>query len=93
MENLKICVAQQLMIFTRTKGNEAYKYLCNDARQTIRGCLTDVVDKVKACSNPDEKYLTQFGFDVFDSVFKFYCKDDMLAIKRMYQESIPKYIF
>lgn len=67
----------------------SYDYMCKEYRLGLRECLVSLTGKIEQCSSPSEKYVPKFGLEIYDSIFKFHCKDDARALK----STIRKFMF
>ncbi|KAF5287541.1 hypothetical protein FQR65_LT12212 [Abscondita terminalis] len=64
----------------------AYDYMCNEFRYGLRGCLSNLTNKMEACLSRLEKYVPKFGLEIYDSLFKYQCKDNARALKMVLGE-------
>ncbi|KAF5269704.1 hypothetical protein FQA39_LY08627 [Lamprigera yunnana] len=81
IENCQNSVQKTFMHKIEDVRGFPYDYMCKDFRNGLRSCLSNFTSKMEACSSKAEKYVPKFGLEIYDSLFKYQCKDDAKALK------------
>lgn len=82
MSNAKTCLEGNVPKNAEQLRNleESSDDICSDKRGSIRKCFEDLIDVLKECSDPEEKYLPDFVFNAVDGVLDYICANNSAVV-------------